>query len=213
MSPVEIWRGAGLSIGADRILRVQGYSDPGRVRPAIVRAAEAAASRAAAFAAPEARLVRAAIEDCAGPRLVLAGGFAFECPVFGEVLDDCDEALVFVLTLGPALEDEIAGRQSDEPLDAFLLDSAGWLLVEQAQRQLRADLTGRLDQEGRAMSARLGPGYDYRDGETRARWPLEQQHELFRVFGDAALPVALLDSSAMLPRMSRSGLFGIGRRR
>jgi hypothetical protein len=212
---VETWRCHGLRIGADSMLRVQGYGARGRPpRPVIVAAAEQAAIRASELAAPEARFVRVPIVLCSGASLVLSGGYTFSCPVFGQILAGCDEAIVFLLTLGPDLEAEVASCYAgSEALDAFFLDSAGWLLVEQASRQLRADLSRRLAAEGQATTVRLGPGYDYRDrdGEARARWNLDQQQELFRVFGDAVLPVTLLDSSAMVPRMSRSGLYGVHR--
>lgn len=207
---IASWQGVRLTIGAEHILRVQGYRARRQARPAIVQAAERAAERAAGLAMPEARAVRVPIVACSGASLELAGGFSFACPVFGEVLAHCDQAAIFVLTLGPDLEAEVAERQAaSELLDAYLLDAAGWLMVEQASHRLRAHLSRMLGEEGRVMTARLGPGYDYRDGAGRTRWPLDQQGELFRVFGGAELPVTLLESSAMMPRMSRSGLYGI----
>lgn len=209
MSDVAVWRGEGVGIDAERILRVQGFGARRAARPRLVSAAERAAERAARLAAPEARAIRRTIERCSGDFLRLSGGTTFNCPIFADVLKDCDEVLLFVLTLGPTLEAEIAERFGDEPLEAYFLDSAGWLLVEQATRHLRAHLSRSLSTLGRSLTARLGPGYDYRDGESRTPWPLEQQHELFRAFGDTELPVRLMDSSAMMPRLSRSGLFGI----
>ena len=210
MSELAVWRGAGISVDAKRLLKVQGFSARRPARPRLEKAAAEAADRAAGLAAPQASAVRRRIEHCAAGELRLAQGTVFTCPVFEEVLHGCDEALLFVLTLGPALETEIAERYAaSEPLEAYFLDAAGWLLVEQATRQLRGHFSQSLSTCGRALTARLGPGYDYRDGATRTRWPLEQQHELFRAFGAVELPVRLLESSAMIPRLSRSGLFGI----
>jgi hypothetical protein len=40
-------------------------------------------------------------------------------------------------------------------------------------------------------------------------WPLEEQPALFGLFGNAELPVSLMSSCAMSPKLSRSGLYGI----
>ncbi len=209
---VLTWQGEPQTADPRRLLRTQGYRDMNRVRPAIWRAAERAAEAAPGLAAPQARFTRQPIVECAGGRLELANGCVLSCPIFDRLLGHCVEVVVFVLTLGPALEDEVRARYArDELLDAYLLDSAGWLLVERASRALRADLSRVLAGEGVALTGRLGPGYDYRDGSDRARWDLEQQHALFGCFGGVDLPVTLMDSSAMTPRMSRSGLFGASR--
>jgi len=39
-------------------------------------------------------------------------------------------------------------------------------------------------------------------------WPLEEQIGLFGLFKNAHLPVTVMASCAMQPKMSRSGLFG-----
>jgi len=58
---------------------------------------------------------------------------------------------------------------------------------------------------------RMAPGYSYRveNQEERVSWDLLEQEKLFGLFGKADLPVELMDSGAMLPRMSRSGIFGV----
>jgi hypothetical protein len=73
---------------------------------------------------------------------------------------------------------------------------------------LRAELAA----EALQLGLRMGPGYSYslQNGDApRVMWPLEQQKELFGLFGDAPLPVELMHSAAMRPKMSRSGLFAV----
>ena len=48
----HLWRLARPVVRYERILRIQGYSDLARVRPAIVKASQAMASRAGALSAP-----------------------------------------------------------------------------------------------------------------------------------------------------------------
>ena len=64
---------------------------------------------------------------------------------------------------------------------------------------------------GHRITSRMGPGYSYRHDSHVCTWPLEEQLSLFGLFGETALPVTVMESSAMLPKMSRSGLFGIAR--
>ena len=58
------------------------------------------------------------------------------------------------------------------------------------------------------MSPRLGPGYSYKLDGRSVLWPLEQQQPLFEMFARDDVDIELLESCAMLPKISRSGLFG-----
>ena len=202
-----------LTIEPDRVLRVHRYTDMNRVRPVIRKAAERAADRANAIASPRAAFLRRRILSCGEGALSLEGGASFTCAAFDRLLGPCTEVAVFVLTIGARFEEEVADLiVRDEPVDALFLESAGWLLVERATRQFGGHLRDMLSPEGLGVTFRLGPGYDYRHGDERVRWGLDQQAALFGVFEGAEMPVTLLDSSAMLPKMSRSGLFGIAPR-
>ena len=59
------------------------------------------------------------------------------------------------------------------------------------------------------MSIRMGPGYTYRHGDVEVGWPLEEQKTLFEVFDGIDLPVHVMDSCAMTPKMSRTGIYGL----
>lgn len=210
---VTSWKTGGFPVDPQRILRVQGYRDPARIRPRIRAIAERIGDEIAGFAAPEARYVRVGVESVRDGTLTLDGGHRFTCAAFDRLLARADEVVVFVLTLGPGLDAAVAERHAaSAPVDALFLESAGWLCVERATRMLAADIQTGLAAEGLGVSFRLGPGYDYKAGEERAAWGLEEQPALFGVFGDVPLPITLLDSCAMLPKLSRSGLFGVAAR-
>ncbi|MEJ8573166.1 hypothetical protein [Microbaculum marinum] len=203
----------GFAVDAERILRVQGYRDPARIRPRIRKIAERAAADIADIARPEARYLRRAIRSVSGGTLEIEGGHRFSCVAFERLLGNATEVVVFVLTLGPGLETAVAERfTASEPVDALFLECAGWLCVEKATRHLAAHLGEEAKPDGLSVTYRLGPGYDYKAGEERAVWGLEEQPALFAVFGDAPLPVELLESCAMSPKLSRSGLFGLAPR-
>jgi len=210
---ISAWRTEGFQVDAGRILRVQGYRDPARIRPRIRKIAERAAADIATVAVPDARFVRIGIESVSEGVLTLAGGHRFTCAAFDRLLANATDVIVFVMTLGPEMDAATAQRfEASEPVDALFLECAGWLCVERATRMLAAHVQEELESEGLGVTFRLGPGYDYKSGEDRAVWGLEEQPALFRVFGDASLPVELLESCAMLPKLSRSGLFGVAPR-
>jgi len=195
----------------ERILRIHGYPDLARVRPAITAAAAVAAERAQHLCDSRVAFRRVAIEAHDGALLQLHGGISLHCAAFAQTLEGCDEAVAFVLTLGPRLDAKVIEMTDQgDLLDALLLETAGWLAIEDATRQFRTMLRDQAVMNGRRITSRMGPGYSYRiDGQDHA-WALDEQRRLFELFGGAALPVTLMESCAMLPKMSRSGLIGVG---
>jgi len=212
---VRYWSCAPPAIDAHRLLRIHKYTDPGKVRPVILEAAEKAVREAAILSSPTASYVIAEIESLRGGELKLAGGVGFNCAAFEEHLSGSQRLLAFVMTLGPRLDAKTVSLVEDvfEPLDALFLETAGWLTIEAATRKLAADLRTLVAPDGWRLSLRMGPGYEYRlrDGGGRVRWDLTQQAALFELFAGSTLPVELLSSCAMKPKMSRSGVFGLGR--
>ncbi|MCZ6859269.1 MAG: hypothetical protein O7I42_03145 [Alphaproteobacteria bacterium] len=202
----------------DPLLRMQGYRDLARVRPRVRDIATRAAGSAQALAAPEAYYRRVAIRSCTVEALELAsdarggdaggdtggagGGITFHSKRFAKVFAGCGEVMVFVLTLGPALDAETERlTERDDIVDALFLEMAGWLAVEQATKALARQVSDQVRNERLGLTRRLGPGY--------VDWPLDEQAGLFALLEDAPLPVRLMESCAMLPKKSRSGLYGL----
>ena len=117
---------------------------------------------------------------------------------------------MFAMTAGEAIDRRIDELMAaDEPVVALLLDTAGWLAIESITRQFSERLKADCEPADLRLTRRMGPGYTYRIGKELAPWGLEEQGGLFRVLGTDASPVAVLPSGAMLPKMSRSGLYGL----
>ena len=204
------FRAGPVDVRADRILRIQGYRDMGRVRKPIRRAADKAAAIAREIVEGEVGFRRVAIAVCRGSCLELECGERFECGAFERFLAECDSVVVFAMTAGPAIDrriDELLA--ADDPVVALLLDTAGWLAVESITRQFAERLKEDCVPAGLRLTRRMGPGYTYRVGRETAQWGLEEQGGLFRVLGGDTSPVTVLESGAMLPKMSRSGLYGL----
>lgn len=206
----EIYAPGRPTIRAERMLRIQRYTDLDRVRPAIRRAAEAAARTAEDLAEQQVCYRKLDIVSCADGELMLETGAIFRCEAFDRLLANAQQVVVFVLTVGKTLDSEVIERlETDDLLEALFLETAGWLCIEDATRKFVEHLRGRAAKQALRLTRRLGPGYTYKTDTGECEWPLSDQRVLFDVFEPVQTPVALLESSAMLPKMSRSGMVGL----
>jgi len=189
---------------------VHGYRVAAQVRPDISEAARRLSKEAESLIDAEVHYLRLPVEEVTGTELRLANGIVFSSEIFERYARNSREIVVFVLTTGDRLDAQVRRYIDDfELIEALFLESSGWLAVEAATRLFAADLRAELAREGKKLGMRLGPGYSYKiDGRT-VEWPLEQQRELFRLFEGMSIPVTMLESCAMKPKLSRSGLFGV----
>ena len=195
------WRLDRLAVDPWTVLRLARYRRRDAAPPAVWDATRMMAARADALARPDARLRLVRVAAAGHGRVELAEGPRFSGNAVARHLAGAELAVAFVLTLGPALETEVAALgERQEPLEAYLLDLAGWAGLEAAVRMLRQDLVAALPE--RRVSHRLGPGH--RD------WPLEQQRGLVRLFEeDPSAPVRLSEHGVLVPFKSISGLFAL----
>jgi len=199
----------GIVIDETSILRIQGYRDFERIRPAIKRAADAAARETETLINPKAYYRLVDVQNCQGDILELRDDVVFENEAFQRFLKNPKQIIVFILTMGRALDEAVIDyAASDHLLMALFLETAGWLGVEAATRTLSIHLKAEARKTGCRLSPRLGPGYSYKLDGRSVLWPLEQQQTLFKLFAKDTIDVELLESCAMLPKISRSGLFG-----
>lgn len=194
----------------ERILRIQGYSDFARVRPAILAAAQAMALSAQALCRPGVAYRFLRVESLDEESVLVATGARLHSRAFRPRLSGCGEIVPFVLSCG----DEIGARVIDlcdqgDLLEAVLLEAAGWLCIEDATNKFKEMLRQACFERGRRITSRMGPGYSYGKGDKQLDWPLENHAELFGLFGHAPLPATMMASCAMNPKLSRSGLYGI----
>lgn len=210
---IESWGCPPPPVDPARILRIHKYRDLSAVRPVIHEAAERAVAEAAKLSRPVSLYTIRKIESLSDGRLVLDQGVEFSCDAFDRYLSGADHLLSFVMTIGPSLDQRVLSLVNDtfEPLDALFLETAGWLTIESATKSLAAYLKQEMSRLGYRLSLRMGPGYQYPDSSAEGRifWDLWQQRELFSLFDGAELPITLMESCAMSPKMSRSGVFGL----
>lgn len=207
------WHGDVEKVDPTRILRVHKYREHSKVRQMIVDAANKASDDALNLCRITANYTVSTIDFIDSEGITLGDGTRFANPAFERHLAGCDHLMAFVITIGPDLDNRVIHLINDEfePLDALFLETTGWLTIETATKAFARDMKAALAGLGYGMSMRMGPGYEYAlpDTAERVRWNLEEQRELFEMFGKSELPVSLMDSCAMQPKMSRSGVYGL----
>ena len=210
---VEKWTTEPPQIDVARLLGVHKYKDMSKVRPVILKAAEKAASLSGDYSQPEAVFTTIGIRDIDEDGVELENGSRLNCRAFSSKLEGCTALLVFVITLGSPLDEAVSAGFADgaDPLGPLFLDTGGWLMIEAVTREFSRYLKEERFGGSHSLSIRMAPGYSYRvsSKEERVEWDLLEQQKLFGVFTSADLPVELLESGAMIPRMSRSGIFGV----
>jgi hypothetical protein len=197
-------------VQSDRVLRIQGYSDLQRVRPAILKAAAEMAALAPELSKPKVAYRSLSVSGLCDGVLELDGSFQLHCKAFDRTLRGCTEVIVFVLTVGAQLDARVMElADTGDLLEALLLETTGWLCIEDATRQFKVHVREECMSRGSRITSRLGPGYSYKVDSELCSWNLEEQTTLFATFGGAELPVSLMSSCAMQPKMSRSGIIGV----
>lgn len=197
-------------VDPDRILRMQGYVDPGQVRPAIARAAAQMARIAEDKCRPRVAYRFHDLRAVDAQGLETRGGARLRSAAFESRLAGCTQVVPFVLTCGEPLGQAVVDlAEAGDLMEAVLLEAAGWLCVEDATRQFKDLLRRRVADQGGRITSRMGPGYAYRVGTRQVDWPLEDHPALFALLDGGPLPVTLMPSCAMFPKLSRSGLFGV----
>ncbi len=209
MARYGVFKPTKVAVRPEQILRVHGYKDRARVRPVILAAAETIGQQAQSLFTPEIHYRRLAVRVLDDDGLILDGGLVFRSEAFAHFLTGAREVVVAIATMGAALDREvIAHMERFEPLDALFLETAGWLGIENMTKQFGGVLRDWAQAEGYRVTCRLGPGYGYRISGRSITWSLEEQERIFAAFEGIPLPVTLLPSCVMLPKMSRTGIFG-----
>lgn len=191
-----------LHLRVEPILRFHRYRDASQVAPAIREVAEEMVRVAAKLVEPRVVFLRRRVVGVTDGAIRLEGGAEFHGGCLGAHLGQAREAICFLATIGPALDDRVSAlAEGGDLLEALFLDTVGWLAVEEVLRVFRGHLGLRLRGERLRLGPRLGPGY--------LDWPLGEQRSFFGLFGGVPLPVTVSQECVMSPRKSLSGLFGL----
>ena len=85
------------------------------------------------------------------------------------------------------------------------------MALELILRDARSRIINFAKSKNMQIENRMAPGYSYPSKilKKRIMWELEEQENLFKLFENRNICIRLTESFTMLPRMSRSGVFGL----
>lgn len=122
------------------------------------------------------------------------------------MLMDSDWVVVFMVTIGAALEEEVTRLfDQQEMAGAVILDAIGSETADAvADRMHRVVLKELAEEKGFSVTPRFSPGY--------GDWPVTVQREVLEVCGGQEVGISVNESSLMTPRKSVSAVLGWVRR-
>jgi hypothetical protein len=136
-------------------------------------------------------------------RTVIEGPITFESEVLARLLENCDMAAIFLVTIGNHLE-KMSQRLAREKLvlQSAILDAIGSDVVETVAAFVQSRIGELAAARDLYISRRFSPGY--------CDWDVRQQKELFKIIDGSNAGVNLTKNCLMLPQKSISGIIGIG---
>jgi hypothetical protein len=145
------------------------------------------------------------IECVQGSIVVIEGSIIFESQVIAPLLEQCEKAAVFLVTIGEHLE-EMAYRLAEDGLivQATVLDAIGSVAAEKVADFVQDRVREIANDQGLVISQRFSPGY--------CDWDIGQQRTVFWAVSGDSVGIRLTEGCLMIPRKSISGVIGIGPR-
>ena len=136
-----------------------------------------------------------------------------KCEVFNEIFSESNFLIIFIISLGKGIDIKLKKISNDinEPLGGLFLENASWLALELILRDARSRIISFAKSKNMQIENRMAPGYSYPSKilKKRIMWELKEQEKLFNLFKNRNICVTLTESFTMMPRMSRSGVFGL----
>ena len=192
-----------LDINIERVFRDIGYSADSEPSARMISLVNEYAENAFHLIEPTYSCIIRDIKLVQGSRIVIEGSIAFKSKVIARLLEQCEKAAVFVLTIGNHLEETVAQLARDDLiLQASVLDAIGSGVAEELGDFVQDRISEVARGQGFTISRRFSPGY--------CDWNVNQQKMVFRAMGDDSAGVRLTEGCLMLPRKSISGIIGIG---
>jgi hypothetical protein len=138
-----------------------------------------------------------------GACVVIEDSIVFQSEVIARLLEQCEKAAVFLVTIGSHLEEMVCRLTEDGlMLQATVLDAIGSVAAEESVNFVQSRVGEVARAQGLCISRRFSPGY--------CDWDVGQQKMVFRAVSGDSVGVRLTEGCQMLPRKSISGIIGIG---
>jgi len=132
----------------------------------------------------------------------LDSDFVIQSKQVVKLLRDSNPVVLFMVTIGPGLEDEVNRLfQKNDMARGFILDAIGSETADAAADRMHHQVLKRLSEERRfSITPRFSPGY--------GDWPVTVQKDFLKTCGGASIGISVNDSFLMTPRKSVSAVLG-----
>lgn len=119
-----------------------------------------------------------------------------------KMLKASDPVILFMVTIGKLIEDEISRlQQQGEVTEGFILDAVASEMADAAADKLHRDILKKVAEiNGFSITPRYSPGY--------GDWPVTVQKEILQICGGEKIGISVNASSLMSPRKSVSAIIG-----
>ena len=201
-------------VSAFKLLRTHGYKNKDKIKKRILDSAEKALERLTNYSSPVGYFYFEEIKKKSLNSIQLERT-SLKCEVFTEIFSESNFLIIFIISLGKGIDIKLKKISNDinEPLGGLFLENASWLALELILRDARSRIISFAKSKNLQIENRMAPGYSYPSKilKKRIMWELKEQENLFNLFKNRNISVSLSESFTMLPRMSRSGVFGLKR--
>jgi hypothetical protein len=194
-----------IDIDKKRLYRRLGYSNGYNPRPAIVSIIDEAIEEAHDLIQPSCSYQIMDVKRIRRPKVTLVNSIkiTITSDVMSWVLTPCEQALVFVCSIGPKIEERVANLMKEgQMLKASILDAIGSEAAERAAEHLQKQVREIANAGDAEITLRYSPGY--------CDWDITQQRLLFRAVDSENTEVELTNECLMTPKKSISGIIGVG---
>jgi len=143
------------------------------------------------------------VEWARGSIALIEDSIIFKSQVITQLLEDCYQVAIFLVSIGKYLEETTAQLAKDGLiLQATVLDAIGSGAVEKVADFVQDGIKEIAEAQGLVTSRRFSPGY--------CDWNIGQQRMLFYALTGNTLGIRLTGECLMIPQKSISGIIGIG---
>jgi len=208
---MKILRDIPISLTPEYVLEEMFRRKQRRPRAWMLEATAEAVQMSRALVAPAVIYAEFPVHEVAENRLLLAlnGSAEPEIQILNigpkvELLASAQQVLVYVATIGPALEQRVHQLQKEgDSLLSYMLDSVGVLALGAAGEALRSIVEEQAESLGWGVSPSLSPG-------SLAGWPLSGQRDLCGLLPLEEIDVTLNNHYVLEPHKSVSAMVGSG---
>jgi hypothetical protein len=194
-----------IELDEQRIYRTLGYSNGHRPKPSLRSLVDAELAEAHELVHTSCSYQIMDIKRIRRPRVTLVNGtdITLTSEVLSWALYPCEQAVIFVASIGGALEQRVAQLMAEgHSGKAVILDAIGSEATEKTVCYLQAQIREVAKLDDGETTLRYSPGY--------CDWDIDQQRVLFKAMHSIPMQVSLSDECVMTPRKSVSGIIGLG---